>query len=268
MSAEQRRTTSGLAYEVEGSGPALLLLHAGLSDRRMWDPQWDELAARFTAIRLDARGFGASDDPTGPYTPHDDAIEVLDHAGVDHASLVGGSMGGGAALDVALVAPERVESLVIANSTPSGWEHDDEIKGLWDEINTVFERDGVEAANELEMKLWIDGFGRTEPLDPAVRASASEINLAVFERQAAAEAEIEPGIPNPPAVERLGELKPRTLVMIGGYDVASSRAGCEAIVAGATTERVDFPHSAHLINLEQPREFLAELLSFLAAQPG
>jgi 3-oxoadipate enol-lactonase len=245
----------------------LLLLHAGLADRRMWDPQWDELAERFTALRLDSRGFGESDDPMGPFTLHDDAIEVLDDAGIERASVVGCSMGGGAALDLALVAPERVESLVIANSTPSGWEHDDEIKARWQEINTVFERDGVEAASELEMQLWLDGFGREIPLDREIRDAAAAANLAVFERQAAAEMEIEPGIPDPPAIERLAELKPRTLVMIGGYDVPSSRAGCEAIVAGATTERVDFPHSAHLINVEQPREFLAELLSFLAAQP-
>ena len=119
--AVNARTRSGLSYEAAGDGAAVLLMHAGISDRRMWDGQWAALAERFHAIRFDARGFGASADPSRPYTLHGDALDVLDALEVERAAVVGASMGGGAALDMALAVPHRVSALVTVNSTPSGW---------------------------------------------------------------------------------------------------------------------------------------------------
>jgi 3-oxoadipate enol-lactonase len=88
-----------LYYEVAGDGPAVVLLHAGIADSRMWDEQFDELARRYRMIRYDARGFGRSDLPAGPFAPHDDLRGLLQILGVERAALVGLSMGGATAID-------------------------------------------------------------------------------------------------------------------------------------------------------------------------
>jgi pimeloyl-ACP methyl ester carboxylesterase len=86
------RTVDGLAYEVAGAGPPVLLVHEGIADRTMWDPQWEGWSDRFTLIRYDQRGFGESDDPAGEFSLHGDALAVLDAADVDRARVVGASM--------------------------------------------------------------------------------------------------------------------------------------------------------------------------------
>ncbi len=114
------RTPTGLAYEAAGNGPDVLLMHSGISDSRMWDPQWAALTARFHAIRYDARGFGSSADPRRPYTLHGDGMDVLDALDVERAAVVGSSMGGYAALDMAIALPHRVSALVVVSARSLG----------------------------------------------------------------------------------------------------------------------------------------------------
>src|SRR6188472_3294905 len=68
-----------IAYDVAGSGPPVLLLHAGIGDRRMWDSQVPAFAEHFTVIRFDARGFGETLKPDAPFSSYADAIALLDH---------------------------------------------------------------------------------------------------------------------------------------------------------------------------------------------
>lgn len=262
------KTRSGLAFEVAGSGPPLLLLHAGLMDRRMWDPQWEALTGRFTAIRYDARGFGESADPKAPWSLHADALEVLDKAGYERAAVAGVSMGGAAALDLALTAPERVAGLVLVNSTASDWEHTPEHLRLFEEINTAYETRGLDAANELELRMWVDGpHRRPDDVDREVRALVGTVNRVLLERQEPFE-EIEPLEPALSATVHMGELRPPALVVTGELDQPSTLAGAWAIVAATGAEHVDIPGTAHLPNLERPREFAAALLPFLERNAG
>lgn len=85
-----------LAHDVVGSGPAVLLLHSAVCDRRMWEP-----IPGHRAIRCDFRGFGSSPAATGPYRDADDVIEVLDYLGVGRTALVGSSYGGAVSLEIA-----------------------------------------------------------------------------------------------------------------------------------------------------------------------
>ena len=255
------RSESGLAYEVAGSGPAVLLFHEGIGDRSTWDPHWHSLSERFTAIRFDARGFGESADPAGPYTLHGDGAEILNAVGIERAALVGCSMGGGAALDLTLAAPHRVTALAIAGSTPSGWEHTREIHAQWEAVDAVFERDGAAAANELELRMWIDGVGRTEPADGRIRARVGALNAALLERQQ--HFEVDPGELEPPAIERLGEVAVPVLAMFGSHDQPSVIAGTRAVAAGTGAEVVEIAAAAHLPSLERPGEFESALMPFL-----
>src|SRR5687768_7725407 len=87
--AVARVNGAGLWYELEGSGPPLVLVHAGGTDARMWDGQYPRLAEQFSVLRFDARGHGRSSLPAGSSSFVDDLIGLMDAAGLEAATLVG-----------------------------------------------------------------------------------------------------------------------------------------------------------------------------------
>ena len=103
-----------LAYDVAGDGPPLLLVHAGVTDRRMWDDVWDGLARTHTVIRHDTRGFGETviTDPAVAYSNRADIVALLDHLGIERAALCGVSRAGSIVIDTALESPDRVSALI------------------------------------------------------------------------------------------------------------------------------------------------------------
>jgi 3-oxoadipate enol-lactonase len=121
-----RETLNGdvrLAYEVRGSGEPLLMIHGLGYDRYGWGPLPDLLAEDFTVVLLDNRGVGASDAPDGPYSVTqlaEDAIAVLDAAGIERTHLFGVSLGGYIVQELALSHPERLNKLVLASTAPGG----------------------------------------------------------------------------------------------------------------------------------------------------
>ena len=112
-----------IAYEVRGDGEPVLLVHGLGYDRRGWGPLPDYLAAGFRVILVDNRGVGDSDAPEGPYTVAQlaaDAIAVLDAAGEAQAHVLGVSLGGFVAQELALSFPQRIEKLVLVSTSPGG----------------------------------------------------------------------------------------------------------------------------------------------------
>jgi len=112
-----------LAWGEAGDGAPVLLIHGLGYDRRGWGPAQRLLADRFRVLTFDNRGVGESDCPPGPYSTElmaADALAVLDDAGVGRAHLVGTSLGGMVAQELALRSPERIETLVLASTTPGG----------------------------------------------------------------------------------------------------------------------------------------------------
>jgi 3-oxoadipate enol-lactonase len=112
-----------LAYDVRGRGSPLLLIQGVGVGRWGWEPVADRPARRFQVITIDNRGIGASDAPPGHYSTRmmaDDILAVLDDAGVQHASVLGTSLGGMIAQELALAHPERVERLVLVATIPGG----------------------------------------------------------------------------------------------------------------------------------------------------
>ena len=114
-----------IAWERHGAGPPLLLIHGLGYARWGWEPVVEPLARSFDVILFDNRGIGESDAPAGPYTAAQmagDALQVLDEAGVERAHVLGTSLGGMVAQELALAHPERVDKLVLACTTPGGAE--------------------------------------------------------------------------------------------------------------------------------------------------
>lgn len=258
-----------LAVEEHGDGPALLLLHAGICDMRMWEPILTDLAADHHVIRFDARGFGRSSDPDGPYTPWEDALEVLDACGVDLAVCVGASAGGAAALDLAIARPDRVAGLVTIGSRPNGSEPDPALVAAWEEIEQRAVAGDLDGANELELRLWVDGCERTDAVDPAVRSFVAEMNAAVWQRAVRLD---ELGIEvieeelDPAAADCLDELRCPVLALVGAHDVRGAHEAAASIARDARVgEMRTIAGAAHLPSLERPNEFLGEIRRFLAA---
>jgi 3-oxoadipate enol-lactonase len=111
----------GIAWESTGTGDPVLFLHGLGGSLLDWDAQVEAFSAKYRVIRLDVRGHGSSDKPGGSYEVEEftsDAIAVLRAAGVSRAHVVGISMGGMIALQLAVDAPEMVKSLVLVNTGP------------------------------------------------------------------------------------------------------------------------------------------------------
>ena len=253
---------AALAYERAGQGPPVVLLHAGIADRRMWDAQIPALVAQHTVVRYDLRGFGASPMPDLPFAHHDDLAGLLAALDIERASLVGCSFGGRVAIDTAIAHPARVERLALINPALSGFPWPEELNAGEEEIEAAFLAGDFDRAAEVDLRTWVDGpQRRPEDVDPAVRERAREMARHVY---AVAVDAGQPRPLDPPAIERLGEVHVPALVVSGALDQPIMREIAALLgerVAGARV--VILSGVAHLANLEAPDAVNRLLLDFL-----
>ena len=143
-----------LPHDEVGEGPAVVLVHAGIADRSMWDELLAPIAAAgYRAIALDLPGFG--DAPVGlEASPWIDVIETLDALGAGPAVLVGSSFGGAVALRVALLAPDHVRALVLVSAPAPGLEPSERLLAAWDAEESALECGDVEAAVAAVVDAW------------------------------------------------------------------------------------------------------------------
>jgi 3-oxoadipate enol-lactonase len=252
-----------LAYDQVGTGPDVVLIHAGIANRRMWDDQLTALSKSYTVTAYDVRGYGESSPVGGPFKPYEDLHGLLDALGIDKAALVGCSMGGGYAIDFTLAYPERVTALVPVCAALGGFQGpDDDTRVIGEALGAAYEAGDKVTAAEYWARIWFDGPGRpAEQSDQAVRARVKAMMLAVLELPDHDEAEqwLEP-----PAVDRLGEITAPTLVLVGEHDVLSIHAAADRMAAGILGARkVVIPDAAHVPNMEHPDLFNQHVLDFL-----
>ncbi len=260
-----------LAVESAGDGPPVVLLHAGVADRRMWRAQAVALTgAGFRAVAYDRRGFGETLHADEEYSHVGDLVAVLDACAPQaQAILVGCSQGGRIAIDAALGHPERVRGLMLAAPAVSGAPEPASLPPAihaWvDRVERAEAAFDTDTINALEAHAWLDG-----PLarEGRVGGAARELFLAMNEIALRAEArgtEIEP----PPAWDRLAEVAAPALVAWGDLDFPGVAETCEHVVATIRgARRHVFSGAAHLPNLEQPAAFDRVLLDFCASCAG
>jgi 3-oxoadipate enol-lactonase len=256
-----------LAYEVEGEGHPLTLLHEGIAHMRMWDEQVRAFGEHHRVIRYDQRGFGRTRSEDTPFSNRDDLRRLLDHLGVERTHVLGLSRGATIALDFTLELPDRVSALVFGASTPSGFDVEGPEDVLWPEMERLEEaRDWVPLV-EMETRLWVDGFGQpTDRVAPDVRERMLHWNLENYRAEGG---NGQPQPLDPPAIGRLGEVRVPTLVTWGDLDTSGVISGCRAAVDGIPGARQHvFRNAAHVINLEFPDEFNRVVLDFLAEAEG
>jgi pimeloyl-ACP methyl ester carboxylesterase len=251
-------------YEVEGEGRTLVLVHAGIADRRMWDRQFHAFARRYRVIRYDRRGFGKTRTGAGAYSHHRDLHSLLGFLGVERAFLLGSSQGGKTIIDFALEHPEMADALILVASALSGFTFKGAAPSQWEELEAADERGDVARVNELELQIWVDGPHRTpEEVDPEVRHLVREMNLVALSAPSApgAEQPLEP-----PAAGRLGEIRAPALVVVGDLDTPRTLATADLLTENIRGARkVVVRGAAHLVNMEKPEEFNRHVTSFLAA---
>ena len=172
-----------LWVEDEGDGPAVLFLHGGLGDSRLFEPQAKALADRFRCVRVDLRLWGRSEAPGDPFSWIEDAVGVLDALSIERAALVGLSFGGGIALDVALAHPDRVSALVHVAAGVSGMPvnpYTPEHEARDDEMEVDFEVWAPLGADDFMRELWRstpEARGVPNGAEPAPRDAAQPEQL-------------------------------------------------------------------------------------------
>jgi pimeloyl-ACP methyl ester carboxylesterase len=242
-----------LWYDEAGNGPPLLLLHGGLGDSGLWEPVVPFLAGRFRVIRTDLRFFGRSAGPAVSWSWTDDVVGVLDALAVERAALVGLSLGGKLALDVAIAHPGRLSALVHVaggvgghNSAPYTEEQEARYEAA--------EAEGdLDAMMDVDFEVWAP-LGADEAMAQLWHATPDATGLP-------------PGIgPRPPTVaarEKLGELAVPTLVVTVSRDPEGQRDAGLLLAREAPNARHVELDSDHYVTLREPELVAQTIADFL-----
>ncbi|ACV77803.1 alpha/beta fold hydrolase [Nakamurella multipartita] len=260
-----------------GSGPSILLVHGMMSARTTWADQWDRLAADHRVLAPDLFGHGESDKPLGDYSlgAHAASLrDLLDALDVPSATVVGHSLGGGIAMQLAYLFPERVDRLVLVSSgglgrdlnpllraatlpgselvlpvLASGWLH-----GVGDSALRLWRRVGLPAVSPSSTQAW-------QSLTSLADADTRRAFLAT------SRSVIDAGGQTVSARSRLSGLTAREVLLIwGAGDRMIPSSHLEAARAELPHSRVEIlPRSGHFPHLDEPDRFAAVLADFVRA---
>jgi pimeloyl-ACP methyl ester carboxylesterase len=250
-----------LFYEMAGNGHALVLIHGGGADRRVFDDQFEAFSAHYKVIRYDLRGSGKSEVPQTRYTNTEDLYALLRYLKVDKAYVLGLSRGGGVAFDFTLAHPEMVDGLVLQSANLSN------MPRAYKEMISSAAKAGREEGIARAVQIWLnDPYQGPDRENAAARKRVQEVlhdNLATFLYFWGGSIAAEPGAR--PAAERLTEIHAPTLVIAGERDNEDARANYDHWAKGIPhAKEVVIPGGAHLNNIDNPKEFNRVVLEFLS----
>ena len=254
---------------VDGEGPPILLVHAGIVDLRAWDPLMPYLVdAGYRVVRYDTRAFGQSTTDDVEFSNRADLLAVLDALGIARAAFVGNSRGAMIALDTILESPERAVAFVWVGGGIGGFEGEPtaEELAIFERADALYEAKDPEGLADLEVALWVDGAGQPEGRAPQwIREAVRMMDLPLLQPD---RVEGRPIVLDPPANERLGDIRIPVLAVVGALDVAGTRAAAERLRDGVPgTRLVVIDDVAHMVGMEAP-ERLAGLIVELVRPLG
>jgi pimeloyl-ACP methyl ester carboxylesterase len=249
-----------IAWERRGAGEPLLLIHGLGYARWGWEPVADALAEAHEVVLFDNRGIGESDAPAGPYTVSgmaEDAVAVLDVAGLERAHLLGTSLGGMIALQLVLDHPERVDRLVLACTTPGGAG-----AAPMPERTVRLLGEAQALPSEVALRRFIENAFGPDP-DPAQIERILRHRIRAAQAPAAWAAQAAAGVAFD-VWERLAEIRTRTLVLTGDQDAVVDPENSELLAARIPEARFEvFAGCGHLFFWEQPTQFVETVTEFL-----
>jgi len=253
-----------LGHDEAGEGPALVLLHGHPFDRRMWAPQLRSLSTDFRVLAPDLPGYGASP-PRGRTVSMGELAEAVvrfaDALDVPRAIVVGLSMGGLVAMELALRAPDRVDGVVLAATTAAPVTPTEATQRR--ETADRLERDGMlDLALEMAAKL----FGPAARRNPGIVAPV--LSMMLHAPPAGAAAALRGRAERPDYRALLPGLGVPSLVVAGDHDgYADEAVVAELVAALPDPDVVRLPGSGHLPNLEAPADFDAAVRGFASRLP-
>ncbi len=248
-----------IEWEERGQGMPLLLIQGLGYGRWGWDPIVPGLAEQYRVLLFDNRGIGGSDKPEGPYTARQmagDALQVLDEAGVGRAHVLGASLGGMIAQELAALEPERVDKLVLACTTPGGPD-----APPLPAVTLKLFAEAATLAPEVALRRFVEnalGADAPEELVDEIfrRRLENPPDPAGWQAQAAAGTTF-------PGIE--GTLAAPTLVLQGTQDNVVDPRNADLLAARIPGSRVElFPGTGHLFFWEQPEQVVRVVTEFLA----
>jgi pimeloyl-ACP methyl ester carboxylesterase len=252
-----------LAFEEQGRGPAVVLLHGFPLDRTMWSGQIGVLSSSHRVVTPDLRGFGESPAPLGPYPMEDlagDVVETLDAAGIEPPYVVGGlSMGGYVALALAERFPDRLQGLMLLN-TRAGADSPEAAANREVSATTIERQGSTESLSGMVDKLFAPSTRQNRP--ELVDQVAGVIRRTSPDGAAGA---LRGMATRPDRLVVIRSLRVPVLVIAGEEDAivpeADSRAMAEAASLG---ELIVIPGAGHLSPMEAPGATDAAIQSFLS----
>lgn len=254
-----------LSYEIQGTGPALVLINDGILDKRMWDDQVAAFATRYRTIRYDFRGWGRSSPPQEPFSPVDDLHALLTFLRIEKAALLGSFVGGGVAIDFAIEHPEMVSSVVVATPLLHGFRYSEATES-WSQTWYAVAR--ADDKNRL-LHLFMDNptLGKRLKDIPAMRQRLEAMLLDNFAVYRLDFSRLLLGA-DPPALRLLPAVRTPTLIVAGENVNPDLRIIMAMLQRGVRNARhVTIPQTGHLANLERPQEFNRIVLEWLSKHP-
>jgi pimeloyl-ACP methyl ester carboxylesterase len=250
-----------LYYELSGSGDPVVLIHGFTLDRRMWNDVTPRLIERHTVLACDLRGFGKSSLPNAgePYAHREDIRALLDGLGLERVHVVGHSIGGHQALELTLAYPERVRSYAgIDVSGLGGIPFPPETMTGFSEINSAGKSGDLAKAKAIWSEFaWFAPARERPEVRAALDAMLESYSGWHWQNQSPQQ------FLAPPPAERLAEIRPPALVVVGERSLPYNHEVADRLVAGiAGCRRALIPGSGHMEPMEAPEETARVLLEF------
>jgi 3-oxoadipate enol-lactonase len=251
---------ASLHYRFDGTAgaPVVMLSNSLGTDLSMWDPQVPALVARYRLLRYDTRGHGRSTATPGPYTIEGlakDALGLLDALGIERVHFCGLSMGGMVGQWIGAHAPQRVDKLILCNTTarigsPEAYNA---------RIDTV-RSSGMAAIVDTVLARWYTpSFAAAAP-DAIARTRAMLLATPADGYAACCAA-----IRDMDQSETARDIAAPTLVIAGAHDLATPPADGRFLAERISRARLTELPAAHLSNIEAAGEFNVALVEFLSS---
>jgi 3-oxoadipate enol-lactonase len=250
-----------LNAQVEGPerAPVLMLCNSLGTDLHMWDDQVKAITERFRLVRYDRRGHGKSEAPKGPYNMEmlgRDALAVMDAMGVGKVNWCGLSMGGMVGMWLGANAPQRIERLVLSNT--SAYMAD---KQIWGERIKTVRAGGLEAIADGTMERWFTKGFRERAPQAIARMKEMMLKTPVEGYIGCGEA-----VRDMDHREIIRKITAPTLVIAGRHDPATTVEAGEFLRDRIPGAKLAVLEAAHIANVEQPQAYTDTLLGFLTAK--
>lgn len=247
-----------ISVDTYGNGEAILFIHAGIADKRMWQEQINLLSNQYYIINMDLPGFGKSE-LLGTEINYTDIVkEVIDFYHLSSVTIIAASFGAKVAIDFCLIHPEKIKRMILVSPAISGWEDSLEIQEYEQmEENTSH----LQKLVELNYDFWIKRNRQSKAIKPEVKKMMYTMLLDNFAIDTQNVEEISV-IPN--SMKQLEKIQHSVLIINGEEDVGDFLTIGKLIHEKLFNSKlVVISKATHLPNIEYPELFNQYMTNFL-----